>query len=146
MGQDAAIHPIFARHETFHPRFGWLKKVLTKLMRNYRDDLKLMGYIVGSDLVDAKYFNVPQNRLRNILITIHSRHWEKIKSNTPETIKVPKKHPRFRKFITVEDVLGTSSVPTFPQLKPGEFASKVPNHRASLQSQVASDNQNSNTG
>ena len=116
------------------------------ILRNYRDDLKSMGYIVGSDLVDAKYFNVPQNRLRNILITIHSRHWEKIKSNTPATIKVPKKHPRFRKFITVEDVLGTSSAPTFPQLKPGEFDSKVPNHRASLQSQVASDNQNSNTG
>jgi hypothetical protein len=30
MGQDAAIHPIFARHETFHPRFGWLKKGFDK--------------------------------------------------------------------------------------------------------------------
>lgn len=26
MDKVAAIHPIFARHETFHPRFGWLKK------------------------------------------------------------------------------------------------------------------------
>jgi hypothetical protein len=30
MGQDVAIHPIFARHETFHPRFGWLKKGFDK--------------------------------------------------------------------------------------------------------------------
>ena len=30
MGQDPAIHPIFSRHETFHPRFGWLKKGFDK--------------------------------------------------------------------------------------------------------------------
>lgn len=30
MVQDATIHPIFARHETFHPRFGWLKKGFDK--------------------------------------------------------------------------------------------------------------------
>jgi hypothetical protein len=30
MGQDSTIHPIFARHETFHPRFGWLKKGFDK--------------------------------------------------------------------------------------------------------------------
>jgi hypothetical protein len=26
MEQNSGINPIFARHETFHPRFGWLKK------------------------------------------------------------------------------------------------------------------------
>jgi len=30
MEQDITIHPIFARHETFHPRFGWLKKGFEK--------------------------------------------------------------------------------------------------------------------
>ncbi len=30
MGQDTTFHPIFARHETFHPRFGWLKKGFDK--------------------------------------------------------------------------------------------------------------------
>ena len=30
MGQDAHVYPIFARHETFHPRFGWLKKGFDK--------------------------------------------------------------------------------------------------------------------
>ena len=30
MGQDARMIPIFARHETFHPRFGWLKKGFDK--------------------------------------------------------------------------------------------------------------------
>jgi len=27
---NTTIHPIFARHETFHPRFGWLKKGFDK--------------------------------------------------------------------------------------------------------------------
>ena len=26
MERETAMYPIFARHETFHPRFGWLKK------------------------------------------------------------------------------------------------------------------------
>jgi len=30
MGQEATVKPIFARHETFHPRFGWLKKGFDK--------------------------------------------------------------------------------------------------------------------
>jgi len=30
MGQITTFHPIFARHETFHPRFGWLKKGFDK--------------------------------------------------------------------------------------------------------------------
>ncbi len=30
MGQEAAVKPVFARHETFHPRFGWLKKGFDK--------------------------------------------------------------------------------------------------------------------
>jgi hypothetical protein len=28
------IQPIFARHETFHPRFGWLKKGFDKAIEN----------------------------------------------------------------------------------------------------------------
>lgn len=28
------IQPIFARHETFHPRFGWLKKGYDKAIEN----------------------------------------------------------------------------------------------------------------
>ena len=30
MGNRTSIHSIFARHETFHPRFGWLKKGFDK--------------------------------------------------------------------------------------------------------------------
>jgi hypothetical protein len=30
MVQDAMVQPIFSRHETFHPRFGWLKKGFDK--------------------------------------------------------------------------------------------------------------------
>jgi hypothetical protein len=34
MDQQTAIHPIFARHETFHPRFGWLKKGFDKATKD----------------------------------------------------------------------------------------------------------------
>jgi hypothetical protein len=36
VGNDVMIHPIFARHETFHPRFGWLKKGFDKAVENER--------------------------------------------------------------------------------------------------------------
>ena len=34
MRHDATINPIFARHETFHPRFGWLKKGFDKAIND----------------------------------------------------------------------------------------------------------------
>ena len=30
--KTAEINPIFARHETFHPRYGWLKKGFDKAL------------------------------------------------------------------------------------------------------------------
>lgn len=99
--------------------------------RNFCEALKERGYVIGSNLVNAKYFNVPQNRLRNILLAVHSRHWTKKKQKPPETITVEKKHPEFTELVTVRDILGTSANPTFPPLKAGEAHPRIPNHRAS---------------
>lgn len=34
MEKGGELIPVFARHETFHPRFGWLKKGFDKAIEN----------------------------------------------------------------------------------------------------------------
>jgi len=106
------------------------EKSFGPVYRNFLQLLQKNGFVIGSNLVNAKYFNVPQKRIRNILLAVHSRHWTEKKLEPPEAIEVPKKHPGFVKFLTVRDVLGTSANPTFPPLKAGEAHPKIPNHRA----------------
>jgi hypothetical protein len=53
---DAVIHPIFARHETFHPRFGWLKKGFDKANddnRVFSQDSAAVVLGVGKNMVKA---------------------------------------------------------------------------------------------
>ena len=60
MEQDVTVFPIFARHETFHPRFGWLKKGFDKTY----DDISVFSHDsaptvlgVGKNMVKAiKYW------------------------------------------------------------------------------------------
>ena len=50
------INPIFARHETFHPRFGWLKKGFDKVREDgsvFRDDDASVILGVGKNMVNA---------------------------------------------------------------------------------------------
>src|SRR6266508_2474489 len=56
LSQGEALRPTFARHETFHPRFGWLKKGFDAASRHpdvfLRDDATvLLG--VGKNMVRA---------------------------------------------------------------------------------------------
>lgn len=50
------IHPIFARHETFHPRFGWLKKGFDKAYADnqvFSNDSAPLVLGVGKNMVKA---------------------------------------------------------------------------------------------
>ena len=52
--QDQSIKPTFARHETFHPRYGWLKKGFDKneVFSKAKDrDRVVLG--VGQNMVNA---------------------------------------------------------------------------------------------
>lgn len=57
---EKTINPVFARHETFHPRFGWLKKGFDKVISE--PDIFLKDYAptslgVGKNMVSAiKYW------------------------------------------------------------------------------------------
>ena len=49
-------NPIFARHETFHPRFGWLKKGFDKVSENgeiFSNDMAPVVMGVGKNMVNA---------------------------------------------------------------------------------------------
>jgi len=60
MEQDVRIQPIFARHETFHPRFGWLKKGFDKAVDDnllFSKEIAPVVLGVGKNMVKAiKYW------------------------------------------------------------------------------------------
>jgi hypothetical protein len=56
ISDDSAVLPIFARHETFHPRFGWLKKGFDKAdndNRIFSKDSAPVVLGVGKNMVKA---------------------------------------------------------------------------------------------
>ena len=58
--KDLKLYPVFARHETFHPRFGWLKKGFDKASEQssiFTDDMAPAVLGVGKNMVKAiKYW------------------------------------------------------------------------------------------
>ena len=95
------------------------------------DLFKLFGeklskkYRVESNVVNAKYFGVPQNRNRTILLAISKQY---LKSGTDFTVL--KKDPGQKYLVVIKDVLGTAKKPKFSKIKAGEFAKNDSNHRA----------------
>ena len=50
------VQPVFARHETFHPRFGWLKKGFDKAIENsaiFSEESASTALGVGKNMVKA---------------------------------------------------------------------------------------------
>ncbi|CAB1056279.1 FIG00856023: hypothetical protein [Olavius sp. associated proteobacterium Delta 1] len=67
MGHDVTIHAIFARHQTFHPRFGWLKKGFDKAVADNEVFSKETAPVilgVGKNMVKAiRYWCIAFNVL-----------------------------------------------------------------------------------
>lgn len=67
-GHQADIQPVFCRHETFHPRHGWLKKAYDKCKENpniFSDDEAPVMLGVGKNMVRAlKYWSLAFKLLR----------------------------------------------------------------------------------
>jgi len=56
---EESCEPIFAAHQTFHPRFGWLKKGVDAIRENpsaFNDDLATSNLGVGKNMVEAIKF------------------------------------------------------------------------------------------
>lgn len=85
--------------------------------------LQKFGYSVGSDVVCASKFGVPQFRKRSILVAART---DKIKPafQKATSIAIPSFDPN-SKIICVRSAIGH-----FPPIKAGELHESVPNHRA----------------
>lgn len=56
---DAACAPVFARHETFHPRYGWVKKALDAAVQDpriFNADSAVVALGVGKNMVRSIRF------------------------------------------------------------------------------------------
>lgn len=54
--EDNKLQPVFARHETFHPRFGWLKKGFDRAIENpmcFSEETAAVSLGVGKNMVKA---------------------------------------------------------------------------------------------
>jgi DNA (cytosine-5)-methyltransferase 1 len=83
-------------------------------------------YRVGWAVVNAKFFGVPQNRRRSILLAVRRGEHD---DHSP--LKIPNHDPRAPRLVTVRDVLGSAASPAFPRLRAGESSRDDPNHVAS---------------
>jgi hypothetical protein len=72
MAQPPEIQPIFARHQTFHPRFGWLKKGFDKALADNKVFSKETAPVVlgvGKNMVKAiKYWSIAFNVVQEIRV------------------------------------------------------------------------------
>lgn len=98
------------------PRFGGIWEAFSK-------GLKASGYAVGSDVVCASKFGVPQYRRRSILVAVNRK---KAKGEASRTGSVT---------IPVNDGSGLervviSAISHLPRIEAGELHATIPNHRA----------------
>ena len=69
MNEINIIKPIFARHETFHPRFGWFKKGFDKnevFSTNKKGATTILG--VGKNMVNSiRYWSLAFKTYNNVI-------------------------------------------------------------------------------
>src|SRR4051794_34698416 len=56
MRLESACKPVFARHETFHPRYGWVKKAFDAGSENphlFNEDMAVVRLGVGKNMVKS---------------------------------------------------------------------------------------------
>jgi DNA (cytosine-5)-methyltransferase 1 len=98
------------------PRFGGIWEA-------FRNGLRASGYAVGSDVVCASKFGVPQYRKRSILVAVN-RKKSKGEASRTGSLNIP-----------VGDGSDTektvrSTICHLPKIKAGELHATIPNHRA----------------
>lgn len=92
--------------------------------------LREVGYVVGSRVVDAQHYGVPQRRRRSIAIAVLEDcacHQRLIEDNGDLSIDLPEEDVA-APIVTVRDAIGDFSL--FPPIKAGETHDIIPNHSA----------------
>jgi DNA (cytosine-5)-methyltransferase 1 len=98
------------------PRFGGIWEA-------FRKGLRASGYAVGSDVVCASKFGVPQYRKRSILVAVN-RKKSKGEASLTGTLNIPVSGG------SEAEVTVKSTIAHLPKIKAGELHGKIPNHRA----------------
>lgn len=112
---------------------GIQKEQYGGVWQEFMRELKAMGYVVGSAIVNAVRFGVAQNRKRSIMIAIHENA---VKDGAlPERdglsqLFVPEEDPD-AKPLTVRDVIGH-----LPPIEAGSRHPEVPNHQSANLSEI----------
>ncbi len=87
-------------------------------LSNFKAALKKEGYVFDQDVLNAKYFNVPQNRRRFVLIA----------TRLSDSIRLPKQNKDKNSIITVKQAIGNYS--KFPIIEDGYKDSSSLQHTA----------------
>lgn len=88
-------------------------------IHNFKKKLKKEGYVFDQKVVNAKYFNVPQNRRRFILIA----------SRLNPEIKLPSQDKKKESLITVKKAIGDETL--FPKVEAGFIDDSIFMHTTS---------------
>lgn len=86
----------------------------------FKDALSELGYAVGSEVVCASEFGVPQRRKRSILLGIRK---DRLPDPSTRELNVPESDPKAR-LVSVKEAIGH-----LPPIGAGEIHGRIPNHR-----------------
>ncbi|MGN6311337.1 MAG: DNA cytosine methyltransferase [Xanthobacteraceae bacterium] len=98
------------------PRFGGIWEA-------FRKGLRASGYAVGSDVVCASKFGVPQYRKRSILVAVNRKKSKGEPSRTG-SLSIPVSDG------SSDEKTVRATIAHFPKIEAGELHDSIPNHRA----------------
>lgn len=125
--------------KTFYPEMiicenvaGIQKAMYGGVWQQFAAELEELGYIVGSAIVNASKFGIPQNRRRSIMLAVHRRaalddafgEWD------ATSIAVPMEDPE-APAMTVRDAIGS-----LPPIEAGTKHPDIPNHQSAKLSEI----------
>jgi len=112
---------------------GIQKEQYGGVWQEFMRELQAMGYVVGSAIVNASRFGIPQNRKRSIMLAIHENALKD--GALPEIdgiaqLAVPEEDPSAQP-LTVRDVIGH-----LPPIEAGGRHPEIPNHQSASLSEL----------
>ncbi len=90
----------------------------SQIWKDFNAELRSQGYRVGSGIVDASRFDVPQHRRRSIIVAVKASDPERVNEDIPVPAGSDGARPKVR------DAIGS-----LPHLKAGGKDENVPNHQ-----------------
>ncbi len=90
----------------------------SQIWKDFKSDLRKHGYRVGSGVVDACRFDVPQHRRRSIIVAVKAAHPDRVHLDLPVPVGSQGEPQKVR-----------NAIGNLPALQAGERNESVPNHQ-----------------